>query len=193
MWSYNYTDELYHYGVLGMKWGVHKALKKDSSYQKAKKQYNKDFNEAAKAARKTKSIAITNNGKAKKAALDKDYADKFDRMQKSAEKLKTIENNVKSKVEKDYKNARKSKDNFQKANNIVKTRRIAIGSKIGAEVLKNIGQQQYNTYKDNSSPGRTTIIRGLGYTSKVLNTIGNAAFVTTAVNQYKYGKNYWKD
>ena len=34
MWVYSTNDELYHHGVLGMKWGVHRANRKASNYEK---------------------------------------------------------------------------------------------------------------------------------------------------------------
>ena len=51
MWSYNYTNELYHYGILGMRWGHRKKYQTSSgdlnSLGKARKEY-----EDAKANRK---------------------------------------------------------------------------------------------------------------------------------------------
>lgn len=59
MWEYNYTYELYHYGIPGMKWGVRRYRKKDGSLTRAgRKRYGDDRHEDYKKAHDKKSVSL---------------------------------------------------------------------------------------------------------------------------------------
>ena len=92
------NDTIYHYGVKGMKWGVRRYVRNDENVKKARKQYNRDFNNAAKAASKTKTFAITKRGKAKKQQRDAEYDKAFSKMVESRDKLVKAENKAKAKA-----------------------------------------------------------------------------------------------
>lgn len=93
MWSYNYTtcsDELYHYGVPGMKWGHRKSIqyasKAKATMQKAKELEGIGSNKASKLmaeGKKRKADSIQAKYKSK-AQMNREKAERYE--QKSVEK-----------------------------------------------------------------------------------------------------------
>lgn len=90
MWQYNYTDELMHYGVLGMKWGHRKAANTSSTLNRVKsakaakkaayKKYSKDYDSAYNYS--SRHLVSQYVGKKQKAESDR----RWDQASKSAEK-----------------------------------------------------------------------------------------------------------
>ena len=70
MWTYNYSNELYHYGVLGMKWGVRKGRSTSSKSTRKRKasNYHEDYKKA-------------HSGKSVKYMSDKELNDTNRRLQ----------------------------------------------------------------------------------------------------------------
>ena len=82
MWTYNYTNELYHHGVKGMKWGVRKQNKISKNRNKAKQEFDshlKKNNGYIKNTKRYQEMPITRMTK------DKRYSDyyMFDRKRKT--------------------------------------------------------------------------------------------------------------
>lgn len=65
MWKYNYPNELYHHGILGMKWGIRRFQNKDGSLTAAGKkraqQDTEEVNEDYKKAHTSKNIKKMSN------------------------------------------------------------------------------------------------------------------------------------
>ena len=160
MWEYNHTDELYHYGVKGMKWGVRKFRqksaeldKKKASYKKAKKAYSKSFSKAynrSLAAYSPFKKHLENNSKRWDDAADKAEALKQKKAEYKAAKKEMRQNTtVGQKIHRGAKKAGsilKSVGTVYAIDLIYNNGRGAAAVKTGAKVAANmLANKMYNT------------------------------------------------
>lgn len=120
MWTYNYSNELYHYGVLGMKWGIRRAKYYKSRAGKiAAKSFKYDIKSERLAKKAEKIHSQEDLGSANRAAnKSAKYAIKADKLRKKA--LKTDND-----FEKNLLNSKAARLDYKSAKANIKANRIS--------------------------------------------------------------------
>lgn len=159
-------DYLMHYGVLGMKWGVHRAAKKDSNVRKAKKEYkqasreyNRSFNKAY-----NRSIAAYSPIKKHRENNDKRWNEAYDKAQ-NLRKAKETYKKTKKEAEQKVVNKLYSKQN-SKSNKAIAN--MSTGAAIAQSML--LGSYGAMKYNEARAKGKST---GRSVAEGILKNWGN--------------------
>lgn len=177
MWQYNYTDELYHYGVPGMKWGVRNFKQEAKQQYKARKdkafeEYEQSINKIERSYKKGQNLS--DKDVAREEAVEKKYNDA---VAKAKADYKTEVKNFKDDVKAGGPSRRVKIDPKTGDVKITNDFYDSRGNKISSEHA-----QKIETAVETSRRKRN-IARGVGTATSVLASIGAAAIFQMMQNR----------
>lgn len=183
MWQYNYnmSDELYHYGVLGMKWGVHRARMHSKSYGRLASKSSRYEQKAIKKQKKSENYHakydLKSSNKAMKKALR--YEKKAVQNQNKADKADTL--NDKLRFEQ-----KAAKMNYKAQNRRIEANRKAKAAGYGKKAL--LYSVQSDVYKRKASKVKLKIANNKKYDammSKKMSELSNNEKYKTQIAEIK--------
>lgn len=94
MWEYNYNDELYHYGVLGMRWGIRRSKSGSSKLFGKKRKNEPEIHDDYKKAHDKKSVKSMSDAELKarnnRLQMEQQYATMTKKTNKGKKIVKSL-------------------------------------------------------------------------------------------------------